>query len=309
MLESRDGNVNVTEQGGVIDVSGPDYQGGANGIGAAFVRLCHQRGAHIFFGDADKIAGETLTNELNAASSQPRVAFVLVDVANYSSLLELFRKAYATHRRIDAAVSCAGIQEAGKWFDPELDIDSVSGHPSIRTLDVNLLGTLYFARIAAVYLRQDCKPGEDRSLTLIASVAAFKDAPGIFAYQASKHGVLGLMRSLRTYLPSAFGVRVNTVCPWMTRTIMTSGIETDWYKAKLPVNEPEDVARVLAEIAVSNGLNGKSMYVEGGRAWEIEENLEQLEPQWLGKEPSRTLNIGQKVLGTGENWSAGKSRL
>ena len=90
---------------------------------------------------------------------------------------------------------------------------------------------------------------------------------------------------------------------------MTSGIQADWLNAKLPANEPEDVARVIAEIVVSKGLNGKSMYVEGGRAWEIEDNLEGLEPQWLGQEPSRTLNLGQKVLGTGDNWSAGKSRL
>ena len=117
------------------------------------------------------------------------------------------------------------------------------------------------------------------------------------------------MRSLRGYVPDKSGIRVNTVCPWMTRTIMTSGIEADWMDAKLPVNEPEDVARVIAEIVVSNGLNGKSMYVEGGRAWEVEDSLVRLEPQWLGEEASRTLNLGQTVLGTGDSWSAGKSRL
>lgn len=38
------------------------------------------------------------------------------------------------------------------------------------------------------------------------------------------------------------------------------------------------------------------MYVAGGRAWEIEGDLDRLEPQWLGEEPSRTLTLGQEVL-------------
>jgi NAD(P)-dependent dehydrogenase (short-subunit alcohol dehydrogenase family) len=52
-------------------------------------------------------------------------------------------------------------------------------------LDVNLLGTLYFARIAAVYLRQGAQPGDDKSLVLMSSAAGFKDTPGMFVYQVS----------------------------------------------------------------------------------------------------------------------------
>lgn len=112
------------------------------------------------------------------------------------------------------------------------------------------------------------------------------------------------MRSLRSYLPDS-GIRINVVCPWMTRTVMTRGIERSWDAAHLPVNEASDVARVIAEICASAGLNGKAMYVEGGRAWEIEDNLNRLEPQWLGEEPSKSLNRGQEVLGKGEEWSRG----
>jgi hypothetical protein len=45
------------------------------------------------------------------------------------------------------------------------------------------------------------------------------------------------------------------------------------------------------------------MYVEGGRAWEIEKNLDWLEPQWLGEEPARSLARGQAVLGSGMDWT------
>lgn len=141
-------------------------------------------------------------------------------------------------------------------------------------------------------------------MVLFSSTAGFKETPGLFVYQAAKHGILGLMRSLRLYLPyQAHRLRVNTVCPWMTDTVLTKGIRDSWIKAGLPVNKPVDVARITVGLMVDPQLNGTSMYVEGGRGWEIEANLDRLEPQWLGEEPSRTLAIGQKVLGAGDNWT------
>jgi NAD(P)-dependent dehydrogenase (short-subunit alcohol dehydrogenase family) len=74
---------------------------------------------------------------------------------------------------------------------------------SVKILDVNLKGPVYFARLASVYLRQ---PGVgenagavagDKSLTFTSSVAAFREDPGLYVYTASKHGVMGLMRVLR----------------------------------------------------------------------------------------------------------------
>ena len=55
-------------------------------------------------------------------------------------------------------------------------------------LDVNLLGVLYFSRIACVYLRQNRKEGEDKSLLLVSSLAGFKESPGLFLYQVRDYG-------------------------------------------------------------------------------------------------------------------------
>ena len=57
--------------------------------------------------------------------------------------------------------------------------------PSRIVLDVNLLGVLYFARIASVYLRQNRRVGEDKSLILLSSVAALKESPGLPVYAVS----------------------------------------------------------------------------------------------------------------------------
>lgn len=84
---------------------------------------------------------------------------------------------------------------------------------------------------------------------------------------------------------------------------MVKGIQDNWVKVGLPTNSPMDVAKITAGLVVDEKLNGTSMYVEGGRGWEIEGNLDRLEPEWLGEAPSRSLAKGQAVLGSGSNWT------
>jgi NAD(P)-dependent dehydrogenase (short-subunit alcohol dehydrogenase family) len=167
---------------------------------------------------------------------------------------------------------------------------------------VNLVGTLYFSRIAAVYLHQNAKPHEDKSLVLLSSVAGFIETPGLFCYTSSKHGVLGLLRSLRPYIPKTHGIRVNAICPWMTDTGMVDGIREGWLQEGLPVNTPGDVGRIILEVGGDGKTNGKAVFVEGGRGWDIEEGIQRTEPQWLGEEVSKTLAKGQAVLGDGTDW-------
>lgn len=77
-----------------------------------------------------------------------------------------------------------------------------------------------------------------------------------------------------------------------------------WRAAGLPINEPVDVARIIAGVACDPEMNGKAIYVEGGRGWEIEDNINRLESQWLGEEQALSLARGQEVLGAGMDWAA-----
>lgn len=89
-------------------------------------------------------------------------------------------------------------------------------------IDINLNGTLYFARLAVAYLKEKHSFDEKNTtadkitsakcITLVASVAGFKESPGLFAYSAAKHGVVGLMRALRGYISQLYGLRVNAIC-------------------------------------------------------------------------------------------------
>lgn len=184
-----------------------------------------------------------------------------------------------------------------------MTLESVEKPATTKLVDVNVLGSLYFARVAVVYLRQNQKPSADKSLILFSSVAGFKESPGLFVYQATKHAVIGLMRSLRKYPPVADNIRVNTVCPWMTLTGMVAGIKDAWEVSGLPSNKPEDIAYNVLGLATDTNIAGESVYIEGGRGWAIEEGIDQTESVWLGEEPSLSLNKGQEVLGNGMDWT------
>jgi hypothetical protein len=83
---------------------------------------------------------------------------------------------------------------------------------------------------------------------------------------------------------------------------MVTGIDADWAAAGLPRNKASDVANVIAGVLVSSSLNGEALYVEGGRAWGIEEGIDETQPLWMGEKQSKDFLRGQEVLGTGENW-------
>lgn len=107
---------------------------------------------------------------------------MLTNVSSYKSNYVLFRTAFEKYGRIDHAISIAGISEGENWFDPALTVTDVEKEPDTLTLDVNLKGVLFFARIAMVYLRAGNEK-RNRSLTLFSSVAGFRPTPGLVIYQ------------------------------------------------------------------------------------------------------------------------------
>lgn len=104
------------------------------------------------------------------------------------------------------------------------------------------------------------------------------------------------MRSLRLYLPQACGIRVNVICPWMTDTIMVSGFAAAWKAEGLPVNTAEDVGRVALGVTCQDVMNGKSLWVEGGRAWKWKTRLIFSSRNGWGNRRRRVLRGGRPFL-------------
>lgn len=161
----------------------------ATGIGAATATLLVKAGANVFFGDVATKPAEALVSTLSqGAGKQGQIHFQQCDVTKYTDIYKLFKAAHDKFGQIHHAVSCAGIFEQGAWFDPALTIDSVGEGPATTAvLDVNVLGSASFARIGVVFLRDGIKKGENRSLTLLSSVNAFRESPGLYMYQVSGH--------------------------------------------------------------------------------------------------------------------------
>jgi len=174
-----------------------------------------------------------------------------------------------------------------------------------NNIEINLTSVVLFSRIALAYMKKKPQPqnsangadGFSKSIVLVSSIAGITEAPGLFAYSPAKHGVIGLMRALRPWAPAKYGVRANAICPWATDTQLLGGVRERWVKEEMPMNTPDDVARMIVQCAADKMLNGKAVFVAGGRGFDTEEGIERLQPEWMGKEISATFQRGQEILG------------
>jgi len=140
-----------------------------------------------------------------------------------------------------------------------------------RVQDVNLLGPFLLSReIGAMMLKQGAG-----SIINIASIAGLLAVADRAAYNASKHGLIGLTRTLAAEWGGR-GVRCNAVCPGWVKTPMdvgpqAAGLYTDSdITARVPMGRfatPDDIASAiafLADPAQSGFINGHALSVDGG---------------------------------------------
>ncbi|KAK0650755.1 Secoisolariciresinol dehydrogenase [Lasiodiplodia hormozganensis] len=271
--------------------------GAASGIGRAAAQIAHRYGANVAIADWNEKDGEALKAELDDPS---HVIFHKTDVSNWDSVLSLFDATINTFSTLHAVLSNAGINTED--FAATIDaVDPATGKllaPDLKTVDVNLTGQIYMAKAALHYFKKCASSGDDgvtrRQLVMTGSAASFIDCPPLHLYCASKMGVLGLLRGLRTQV-EARGVTVNMVAPWMTETPM---LLQEFYDVwgDLPRNKPEGPARALLLPVVRPDVNGKSFYVAGNRIVEVEDKTHEAQPIWLGERLSRDVDEGQRRL-------------
>ena len=166
--------------------------------------------------------------------------------------------------RIDVLVNNAGISNIA----PAETIDAATFR---RVLEVNLVSPFLLSRDAgAIMLLQ-----RQGSIINIASIAGLSGIADRSAYNASKHGLIGLTRTLAAEWGGR-GVRVNAVCPGWVKTEMdhvdqAKGTYTDAdITDRVPMARfatPDDIARAvlfLADSAQSPFINGHTLTVDGG---------------------------------------------
>jgi hypothetical protein len=66
------------------------------------------------------------------------------------------------------------------------------------------------------------------------------------------------------------------------------------------------VAKVILGVLSDGKLYGGTLYIEGGRAWNVEAGILATRPQWLGEKQTSDLDKGTQLMGGGEHWTEGK---
>ena len=136
------------------------------------------------------------------------------------------------------------------------------------TLAVNLTA---YARMVRLFLADLTRDRSGRVVN-IASTEGLGASGYISAYTASKHGVIGLTRSLAVELGRR-GVNVNCVCPGPIRTGMTALIPDEskdkFARRRVPLGrygDPEEVAHAIASLVLpaSSYITGAVLAVDGG---------------------------------------------
>ena len=245
--------------------------GGGRGIGKAIAEAFACEGARVAVAARTLEQVQQVAQELTEKYGVQTVARVC-DVSDPASVHEMFEKVRAEFGgEVDILVNNAGVAESALLVNTSDEL----WH---RHLEINLSGTFYCTRAALPAMLRN---GWGRIIN-IASIAGKTGAPYIAAYSASKHGVMGLTRSLALEV-GASGVTVNAICPGYVETDMVAkGIERITKRTGLPAEAakeslnkmspqnrmvtPEEVAALALLLASEEGrgINGQGLNIDGG---------------------------------------------
>jgi NAD(P)-dependent dehydrogenase (short-subunit alcohol dehydrogenase family) len=242
--------------------------GGAWGLGKAAARRLAEAGASVLIGDIDEAAAAASARELSSRYAA-NVISARMDMGDGSSILAGIAYAAGELGGIDIWVNNAGIPS----FTPLLDL---SEEEFDRVLAINLRGTFVGAREAA---RQMITGGKGGVIVNVASLAGLRGiSPGQAAYVASKHGVVGLTKTMAIEL-APHGIRVLGIAPGVClteKTMHLANLDAEALK-KIPIpgiggsplgrlGVADDVARVILFCAsdMAMFMTGVTIPIEGG---------------------------------------------
>jgi len=242
--------------------------GAGNGIGRQTALGFAARGAKVLAVDKDLPAAERTAGTIKQQGGEAR--WHVADVTKSAEVQGYVKAALDAYGRIDCFFNNAGIE--GK-VAPIADYDEAAFD---QVIGVNVKGVfLGLKHVLPVMLEQ--KSG---AVVNTASIAGLVGTPGMSAYVASKHAVIGLTKSASGEVARG-GVRVNAVCPGPIDTRMISAIEAqidpanpgsvrDRYRAALPIGRygtPEEVANVVLFLCSDyvGNVNGAQYVIDGGR--------------------------------------------
>lgn len=232
--------------------------GGSGGIGLAVGERFAKEGAKVLLVDLN----EQALQQAIASIGSDAVSYCVADVTQPDQVEHYVQQAVDRYGRIDAFINNAGIEGEVKPI-PDYSIDTFD-----QVMAVNVRGVW----LGMKYVIPQMQKQASGSIILTSSVAGIKGTPGISAYTASKHAVIGLMRTAALECATS-NIRVNTVNPAPIHTRMIRSLEEQFAPGdpeqarqgrmqRIPLKrygEPEDVANLMLFLA-----SDESQYCCGG---------------------------------------------
>lgn len=258
------------------------FVSGANGgIGRALAAAFAGEGARLAL---HAHSGYRALSEWIAGQSwRDRASALPADATKPDEMDDVFERATARYGRVDVVVANAGI-----WPAEDLRIDQQPEERLRRTIEVNLLGSLWTARsFFKTLARTGPRPdGRGAALIFVGSTAGRFGEKGHVDYAVGKAGLAGLVRTLKNEIVALdpYG-RVNMVEPGWTATEMARPtLEVPGAVARAlrttPIRQlsrPEDIARMVVFLAspAARNVSGEIVAVDGGMEGRV---------QWEGDE-------------------------
>ncbi len=243
--------------------------GASGGIGLAISKLFAQEGARVFMTDIDE---DALKKAVEAVGPD-RSAYAVADVTKAEDNEQSVKACVDAFGGLDIFVANAGIEGAVQPI-VSYPIDTFE-----KVLAVNVKGVWLGLKYAIPAIAQ--RGGG--SIVIISSVAGVIGAPGLSAYIASKHAIIGLMRTAALEAADQ-KIRVNCVNPGPVETRMMRSIETmaaggdeaagagvkSQFEQRIPLKryaKPEEIAHLTLFLASdeSSYITGQIHLIDGGQ--------------------------------------------